>query len=561
MKKQFNPIREYYQLIKDGKVVVSKKVKIQYEYLIWLIDHSKKWKYDEKQAIKAIAFIENFCKHSTGDMGGKPFLLELWQKAFVVAIFGIVDIETGKRKHRKATLIIGRKNGKSTLASAIAIYMFIMDNEPGAQIFTVGVNREQAKIVWKESKSMISKDPTLRRLAKSRVADIVYGDCLYKPLSRDSNSLDGLNVHCGVLDEMHAWTDQNLYDVVVDATSARSNWLILTITTAGTVRGSVFDRLYDDGVEHLTNIAKHNQKNFEDYTENMLFVAYELDSRDEWTDPKCWQKANPGLGTIKKFKDLENEVEAAKRNSDKVKNLLTKQFNIRETSSDAWLSIEDIINEETFDINELKPKYALGGFDLSETTDLTCASLMFMIPNSDKIYLKQMYWMPSDTLEIREKEDKVPYQKWVEQGYLTICDGNRVNHKVIKEWFLEMQDKYGVYLFAIGYDRWSANYLVDDMEQTFGKKTMEAVAQGAQTLSAPMYQLGAEMRSKKIVYNRNPIFEWCCTNVRVSPDRNGNIVPIKIKQSKVRIDGFASALDAYVALDRNREDYLGMIGA
>ena len=540
--------------------MVGEKIRTQYEYLVWLVDNSEKYIYDEAKAEKVIAFIEMFCKHSKGRFGGKPFILELWQKAFISALFGIVDKDTGLRKFNRATLLVPRKNGKSALASALSLYMLVMDDEPGAEIYSVATKRDQAKIVWDEAKRMIAKSPMLRKQIKSLVSEIKYQDSTFKPLGRDSDTLDGLNVHFAIMDEIHAWKDQNLYDVVIDGTSARDNWLVLNISTAGTIRDSVYDTIYEEGKLHIANIKKHKNDDFEELFSNMLFVPYELDNRNDWKDPSKWKQANPGLGTIKSLKWLEGKIKQALEDSTQIKNLLTKQFNIPETSSQAWLTLEDIINERMFDIDELKPKYAIGGFDLSETTDLTCATLMFMIPGSEDIYQEQMYWIPEDTLEVREQEDKVPYRKWIEQGYLRICEGNRINHKVIIDWFLEMQSNHNVYMFSIGYDRWSANYLVDDMKQTFGKNTMQEVAQGVKTLSAPMYQLGADMKSKKLIYNRNPIFEWCCTNVMVAPDKNGNIQPMKIKQSRVRIDGFASALDAYVALDSNREDYIGMIG-
>lgn len=554
------PFKEYYNLILQGRELVGEKVRTQYEYLVWLIENSDQYIYDETKANKVIAFIETFCKHSKGRFGGKPFILELWQKAFISALFGIVDKDTGLRKFNRATLLVPRKNGKSALASAISLYMLVMDDEPGAEIYSVATKRDQAKIVWDEAKRMIAKSPMLRKQIKSLVSEIKYQDSTFKPLGRDSDTLDGLNVHFAIMDEIHAWKDQNLYDVVIDGTSARDNWLVLNISTAGTVRDSVYDTIYEEGKLHIANIKKYKNDDFEELFSDMLFIPYELNDRNDWKDPSKWKQANPGLGTIKSLKWLEGKIKQALEDTTQIKNLLTKQFNIPETSSQAWLTLEDIINEETFDIDELKPKYAVGGFDLSETTDLTCATIMFMVPGSEDIYQEQMYWIPEDTLEVREQEDKVPYRKWIEQGYLRICEGNRINHKVIIDWFLEMQTNHNVYMFSIGYDRWSANYLIDDMKQTFGKNTMQEVAQGVKTLSAPMYQLGADMKSKKLIYNRNPIFEWCCTNVMVAPDKNGNIQPMKIKQSRVRIDGFASALDAYVALDSNREDYIGMIG-
>lgn len=552
-----NPIFEYHELIESGKEIVSRKIRILYWYVVTYLFNSKKYEYREDLANHAVSFIESYCKHSKGSYGGKPFVLELWQKAMVHVVFGIVYRETTVRKHRIVHLIVGRKNGKSTFASAISLYMLVADGEKGPEIIATATKKDQAKIIWKEAVKMVNKSPKLRKLIKTRVADMIsqFNEGEYKPLGRDSDSLDGLNPSGATMDEIEAWTDMNMYDVIVDGTSARDNWLVLLTSTAGPVRNNVWDIFYNEGKDQINAYSKG-----EEIDESIVYFVYELDSRLEYKDPFMWKKSNPGLGTIKKYDELERKVNAALRDSSKLRNLLMKEFNIPDTTAEAWLNLEDIQNDEMFDFAELKPKYGIGGFDLSETTDLTCATLLFMVKGSEKIYQEQMYWLPSETLEIREHEDKVPYGKWIEQGYLRTCEGNRINHKVIIEWFLELQKKHSVYLFSVGYDGWSANYLVEEMQKTFGKQTMEEVRQGVKTLSAPMYQYGADLKSKKIVYNKNPIFEWCCTNVKVAPDKNGNIQPIKIKQSRVRIDGFASALDAYVALDRNRENYLGMIG-
>lgn len=553
-----SPIHLYYDEILNGIEVVSRKVRILYQFAVENWFKNPKYEYRADLANYAVDFIEDYCRHSKGAAGGKPFILELWQKAAICLIFGFVHVDTILRKHKVIHLIVGRKNGKSTFAAAISLYMLVADGESGPEIYAVATKKDQAKIIWKEAVKMINKSPKLRKLCRTRVGDVIsdFNEGEYKALGRDSETLDGLNPSAATMDEIEAWTDMNMYDVIVDGMSARDNWLVLLTSTAGPVRDAVWDKFYQEGKEQINGYTKG-----EDIDNTTLYIIYELDTREEWRDPLMWKKANPGLGTIKRIDALERKVNAAKRDPSKIRNLVMKEFNVPETHASAWLNLEEIRNDATFDISELKPKYALGGFDLSETTDLTCATMTFMVAGDETIYQKQMYWIPEDTMDIRIEEDKVPYRLWEQQGYLRTSPGNRINHKLINLWFLEMQDEYNVYFFAIGYDRWSANYLVEEMEQTFGKKTMEAVAQGAKTLSAPMFEYGANLKSKKINYDNNPIFEWCCTNVKVETDKNGNIQPVKVKQSRVRIDGFVSALDAYVALDRNREDYLGMIGA
>ena len=554
-----NAIIKYHELIESGKEVVSKKVQRVYQHIAEDIiqNEQSQWEYDHAKAMHAIDFIEDVCKHSKGSMGGQPFLLELWQKALVSAMFGIVDKIDGTRKYQEVILIVGRKNGKSTLAAAIGLYLTIADGELGPEIYSVATKKDQAKIIWLEAKKMIQKSPALRKRMKTLVSEInsSVNDSVFKPLGRDSDTLDGLNVHGALFDEVHAWKDQNLYDVVVDGTSSRDNPMIFTTSTAGTVRESVFDRLYDEA-----EMVINGYSDPEGYVDDRLLpVIYELDDRKEWTNPKAWKKANPGLGTIKKTDSLASKVDIAKVNPMLVKNLVCKDFNIRETNGEAWLTFDQLNNQEKFDIDELKPRYGIGGVDLASTTDLTAATVIFMLPDDDKIYVEQMYWLPEDLLEKRVVEDRVPYDQWKDLGLLRTTPGNKVHYKFVVDWFVEMQNEKDIYIPWIGYDSWSATYFVEEMKNYFGEQAMEPVIQGKKTLSSPMKSLGADLESKRIVYNNNPILKWNLTNVAVDVDKNNNIQPMKTNNQKKRIDGFASLLDAYVVLERRMEDYMNII--
>ena len=400
----YDPITEYWTWIhanKQNKKRTSIKVRKVYDELVRIMrDPDSEWEYDPAKANHALEFVENFCRHSKGRMGGQPFILELWQKALVAATFGIVHKISGLRKYQEVVLIVARKNGKSTLAAAIGLYLQIADNEPGAEIYACATKRDQAKIIWLEAKRMVKKSPTLSSRMKTLVAEINsdYNDSFFKPLGRDSDTLDGLNVHGALLDEIHAWTDQNLYDVIVDGTSSREQPLIFVTTTAGTVREQVFDTKYDE-CELVIN-GYGDPDGFKN--ERLLPIIYELDNRKDWTKEECWYQANPGLGTIKVRDQLENKVNKAKANPKLVKNLLCKDFNIRETNSEAWLTFEQLNNTATFDIAKLKPRYCIAGIDLSSTTDLTCATIIFRVQNDPVLYVEQMYWLPADRLEQRE---------------------------------------------------------------------------------------------------------------------------------------------------------------
>lgn len=543
----------------QGAINTSYKVYRVYKELVENIinNPNSEWEYDAHKANHALEFVENYCKHSKGKLGGKPFILELWQKALVAATFGIVHKIEGTRKFKEVLLVVARKNGKSTLAAAIGLYMQLADGEPGAEVYACATKKDQAKIIWLESKRMVKKSKTLLKRNKPLVSELVaeFNDSFFRPLGRDSDSLDGLNVHCALLDEIHAWKDKNLYDVIVDGTTAREEPLIFITTTAGTVRECVYDLKYDEA-ERVIN-GYDDENGYKDDT--LLAIIYELDSRAEWMYEDCWIKANPGLGTIKRIDQLNNKVNKAKANPLLVKNLLCKDFNIRETTGEAWLTFEQINNIATFDVLKLKPRYGIGGSDLSSTTDLTCATVLFKVPNDEHIYVLQMYFLPEDLLEKRVQEDKIPYDLWKEAGLLRTTPGNKVDKSHVTQWFLEIQNEYDIYIYSGGYDAWSAEYWVKEMKETFGKETWEAVYQGKKTLSGPMKSLGADLEKKIINYNNNPILKWCLTNTAVDIDKNDNIQPIKTSNQRRRIDGLASLLDAYVQLERVYDGYMSVI--
>lgn len=484
--------------------------------------------------------------------------MELWEKAMLSTVFGFIDIN-GLRKYRESILIVGKKNGKSLIASGVGNYMLVGDGEQGPEVYALATKKDQSKIIWLESKRMVKKSPALLRRIKPLVAELSSEDFnagVFKPLASDSDTLDGLNVHCGLMDEIHQWKNgKALYDIIADGVTAREQPLIFITSTAGTVREDIYDQKYEEA-ERVIN-GYFDENGYKD--EHFIAFIYELDNRKEWIDENCWKKANPGLGTIKNQSTLKAKVEKAKQNPALVKNLVCKEFNIRETSSEAWLTFEQINNTATFDIKELRPRYGIGGCDLSSTTDLTNATVIFQIPNDDNIYVMQMYWLPEDLLERRVKEDKIPYDIWLEKDLLRTCPGNKVHYKYVKEWFEEIQNTYDIYLFKCGYDSWSATYFVEDMQATFGKSVMEPVIQGKKTLSSPMKSLGADLDRKKIIYNNNPILKWCLTNTSIEVDKNDNIQPCKGKLGTRRIDGLAGLLDAYVVLENNLEAYRSMI--
>lgn len=405
---------------------------------------------------------------------------------------------------------------------------------------------------------MRNKSPALQKRTRALVAEIVsdFNDGVFKPLASDVDTLDGLNIHAGLMDEVHQWKNgMALYNIIADGTTAREQPFIFITSTAGTVRGDIFDQKYDEA-ERVIN-GYFDPDGYKD--DRFLAFIYELDNRKEWTDPNCWRKANPGLGTIKNEQALAEKVERAKANSLLVKNLVCKEFNIRETTTETWLTFDQLNNPATFDLEQLKPRYGIGGVDLSRTTDLTAACVLFRIPDDPYCYAIHMYWLPETLIERRAREDKIPYDLWYEKGLMRVTPGNEVHPKYVTKWFLEVKNDLDIYLPWIGYDAWSAKYWLEEMYGEFGKEAMIAVHQGKKTLSAPMEKLGADLESKLINYNNNPITKWCLSNVKADIDRNGNMQPDKTRTKTRRIDGAAALLDAFVVLQDKQQDYLNMI--
>jgi len=576
----YNPILEYWAQIESGKEVVSEKVRRTYQKVVAdLTDNSSEYYYSPKRANHVIEFGENYCKHSKGKFGGQPVRLELWEKAHLATVFGFIDIE-GRRKYQESLLIVGKKNGKSLLASIVGLYLQVGDNEPGPEIYAVATKRDQSKIIWGEAKRMVRKSPALKKRIKALVAELVseFNDGVFKPLASDSDTLDGLNVHGGLMDEIHQWKNgKALYDIIADGITAREQPLIYITSTAGTIREDIYDQKYEEA-ERVIN-GYFDENGYKD--DHFVAFIYELDNRKEWIDPTCWKKANPGLGTIKSLQQLAAKVKKAQANPALVKNLVCKEFNIRETSSEAWLTFEQLNNTDKFMLDfenrlliwdhlntdtglwerkELPlPRYGIGGADLSSTTDLTAAKVIFMVPDCPYIFVLSMYWIAEDLVEQRVREDKIPYDIWIEQGLVRTCPGNKVHAKYVTDWFKEVQNDLDIYIPWVGYDSWSATYWVEEMRGIFGKESMIPVIQGKKTLSSPMQQMERDLESQLIIYNNNPVTKWCLANTAKEEDKNGNIQPVKTSKRTKRIDGMAALLDAYTVLQDKMVEYQSLI--
>ncbi|MFX4263115.1 terminase large subunit [Pelotomaculum propionicicum] len=551
-----NYIREYWKKIQSGRIAACRRTVQQYKKLISELDSPRDpWVFDLYAANAPIDFIEAFCRHSKGKWIGKPVRLELFQKAKLQAVYGFIHKDTGLRRCREVFTCVGRKNGKSTEMAALGTYMLAGDGEGGSECFSVATKKDQARIVFSEAVNMVSQSPALSKHVKKRKTDLYFPVTFskYEPLASDSNSLDGLNSHFVIMDELHAIKNRDLYDVMKQSMSAREQPLLSMITTAGFVRECIFDDIYDYACKVLDGVIEDDR---------FLAFIYELDSRAEWTDFRCWEKANPGLGAIKSYDELAANVERAKNDPNFLPTVLTKDFNIRETVAGAWLTFEEANNEETFDLEELRDCYGIGGVDLSATTDLTAAVVLVKKPGGDTIYAVCQGFMPGETIGARSVEDKVPYVQWRDRGLITACPGHKVDYRYVTDWFIKLRDEYGILAYWCGYDSWNSPSWTEDMENRLGYKlklNLLPVIMGPKTLSAPMKLLKADLAAKLINYNNNPVLKWCLTNTSVEPDKNENIRPIKNNQRQ-RIDLAVALLIAYTVYQNNHADYLALTG-
>lgn len=556
---------EYMDSVLSGEIVACDKIKKLCRMMRPRIDGGYKcWHYDADRALRPVNFIERYCCLPEGKPGRK-IALEPFQLFVLEMLFGFVD-DNGLRQFHECMWVVARKAGKTSLSAALAIYMLMADGEGAPQCYSAATSKDQASLLYGSMLRMVAQSPALsKRLHKGIIPARNQDGLQYRrnggyftPLSSQTRNLDGLNVHFAAIDEMAAITNRDTYDLIKQATPSRDQPLIIEITTNGFERDNLFDDQYDYASRILDGKA---------VDDTFLPVIYELDSRAEWTDEAKWIKANPGLGPIKKVEALRGYVNKAKQDPSFLPTVMTKDFNIPENKASAWLRFEEAVNREEFDYREMGFRYCIIGYDASDTIDLTAAQALMMRPDDERMYEMSMYWIPEAQLDkhiksgLRKNRDNVPYQRWIDDGLVRVVPGNTIDHRVVFEWMQQLRDEFDIYPFAMGYDPW---HLQDDswkdgVRQFVGKKRMEEVRFGPQTLSAPMKQIRADYEAKRIVDGNNPVNQWCRMNVGIITDTNDNIKPVKANGSTGRIDGWAAEICAYIALMRHREDYMASI--
>ncbi|MBC7766192.1 MAG: terminase large subunit [Hyphomonadaceae bacterium] len=553
-----NHIIEWHAYVKKEPKKHCKAIK-QLKVLIENLLKKEEIIYDpsDVEAFKAFCLL---LRHTEGEWAGLPLELNLEQKYIAACVLGIKWMdEHGSyiRYFNELILIIARKWGKSTFASALGLYLQCADKENGAQVWCLATVKAQAEIVYKHAVNMALNSPVLKKHVRTR--KVTNGHQLeYRTTniiaagSKDSHKKDGLNPHGVIIDELHAVKDRNTYDVMKSAMGARRQPLMIIISTSGFERDGIFDGTYNKAKAILTGDQPMN---------NTFPMIFEIDENDKWDNEKCWIKANPSLGIAPKLRYLQQQAESARQAPEELPSFMAKHLNRASNQSVSFFDLQTI-NNCAIDMTEdmFKGRYAVGGVDLAETTDLCCASVL--VPIGQKLYLFQKYFIASERLQGNSKQDNKDYASFVKtlandplnRDLLKICEGSMVKKSDVTEWYIELVEKYNITFWKIGWDRWHGGDWVDEMESKgFPKCDKEMVgvtfpvAMGAKSLSDPMRESRALMKDKKIHYSRhNGLFRWCCCNTAARTDINNGIQPDKSK-ARARIDGYVSFLIAYIA--------------
>ena len=528
-----NYIQEYYYRIQSGEIVAGRWVKLLYEKITAGLRDGLFF-FDDRKASKAIRFIENFCHHCEGR--NDLIKLELWQKATVSVIFGIVD-ENGLRIFREVFLVMGRKNGKSLLASAIIAYVKYLDGEYGAKIYCLAPKLEQAAIVYDNFYKMVLAEPELAALVQKRRSDIYMEttNSVTKPLAFNAKKSDGFNPHLVVCDESASWpAEQGLkqYEVMKSALGARKQPLILSISTAGYVNDGIYDELLKRSTAVLFGSSEERR---------LCPILYMVDDPAKWDDLEELKKANPNMGVSVSPDFFLEEIAVARNSLSKRAEFLTKYCNIKQSSTQAWLpyGVVDAVSREDFSLESFRSSYCVGGIDLSQTTDLTACCVV--IEKAGKLYTFARFFMPANKIDELQEREGVPYRLYVSQGLIQPSGENFVDYNDCFDWFRMLVEEYEILPLQVGYDRYSAQYLVQQMEQ-YGFH-MDDVYQG-ENLTPVIHECDGLLRDQTLQLGTNNLLKAHFLNVGMKQnEETRKIRPVRI-DPRCHIDGFVAVIDA-----------------
>lgn len=529
-----NYIVEYHDKIERGQIIAGKWIKKIYKILVDGIK-SGDWDFNAKKANKAIQFIENFCHHSKGR--NDLFKLELWQKAIISAIFGILDKKTHRRQFREIFLLVGRKNGKSLFAAAIMAYVAYIDGEYGSELYCLAPKLDQADIVYDSFYKITQAEEELAEVTKKRRSDIYIAELntTIKKIAFNAKKADGFNPTMTTNDEMEAWPgDQGLkqYEVMVSGTGARTEPITLSTSTAGYVNDGIFDELMKRSTAFLKGSSKERR---------LLPFLYMIDDLEKWNTKEELAKANPNLGVSVQWEFFEEQIAIALQSLSKKAEFMTKYCNIKQNSSIAWLDYETVAKAagQPYTLDDFRGCYCVAGIDLSRTTDLTAVSLV--IEKGGKNHIITQFFMPQERYNVAIDEEGVPYNIFKEQGYLTISGEHQVNYKDVFAWFVRLIKEYKIRPLKVGYDRYCAGYLVEEMKESGFH--MDDVYQGT-NLTPVLNTFEGDLKDGMYLIGENNLLKSHLLNVAVQIQTDDSrMKPVKIEK-RAHIDGAVSIFDA-----------------
>lgn len=541
-----NYILAYYQAMKDGTVVVGRWILLFYEYIVKGLSNQSFF-FDQKKANKAIKFIETFCHHCEGR--DDLLKLELWQKACVSVIFGVVGAD-GLRQFREIVIVVSRKNGKTLFAAAIIAYCVYLDGEYGAKVFCVAPKLDQADLVYSAFWQTIQKEPELAQLIKKRKSDyyIEESNSSVKKIAFNAKKSDGFNPHLTICDEIASWPgDQGLkqYEVMKSALGARKQPLILSISTSGYINEGIYDELIKRSTRFLLGDSKERR---------LAPFLYMIDDIQKWNDINELRKSNPNLGVSVTVDYLIEEIAVAEQSLSKKAEFLTKYCNIKQNSSQAWLPSDAVERAagSSLSLEDFRGCYCVGGIDLSRTTDLT--SCCAVIEKNKKLYVFSKFFLPAEKLEEATARDGLPYVAYVQRGILKLSGDNFVDYHDCFNWFKELIEQYQIYPLKTGYDRYSSQYLVQDMKQ-YGFH-MDDVFQGF-NLTPVIRDTEGLMKDGAFCIGNNDLLKVHLLNAALKTEAESERSRLIKLSTNDHVDGTAALLDAMTV----RQKYYSEIGA
>ena len=532
-----NWILAYYQQIRDGTVAVGKWIRMIYERVIQDLETGVYF-YDQKRADKAIRFFESFCHHSRGRFAPGLVKLELWQKAMLACMFGLID-KDGNRQYREVFCLIARKCGKSLLASGIVEYMAYADGEHGADVYCIAPKLDQAEIVFGDFWQSVTHEPDLMALTTKRKNDVYIHrtNTSIKKVPFSEKKSDGFNPHLAVCDEIGAWVGDNglkQYDVLTSALGARTQPMILSITTANYVNEGIFDDLYKRSTAFLMGNSRETR---------LLPFLYQIDDLSKWDDINELRKSIPNLGVSVSVDYILEEIAKAEGSLSSKAEFITKFCNIKQNSSTAWLSSADIARSfppNRYTLEDFRNTYALGGVDLSIAVDLTAATVL--IERKGIIYYFTRFFMPANRIEEATARDGLPYDQYVKRGFLILSGENAVDYHDVYKWFVSLIEEHQIYVLQIGYDKWSSQYLVQELKQ-YGFHC-EPVVQGPNLTGIINNTEGIIKDGKLQCAEDNDLMKvhWLDAALKIEAETNRRKL-IKVSKN-AHVDGVAAILDA-----------------